>query len=251
MNSTLSIDVSKSWYAQTVECQVTPKTNGPVSTGSHAIWNDPSGNAFYIFGGLVYYGYAKERGITTDGIWKFTVDGQGGGTWAKQRPSNFDQLETISLTDGAAYADTSGSSGGIGVSIGGVYNNETDPRQDYAWRWTNTMTVYDMKTKTISSYDMSQVIRPTGYLWHGRAQFVPQFSPNGLIFLLGGKTFPRQLLPGERVQVDGTGLHFDNITFFDPESRRWRWQSARGNIPPDRNSHCLVGVASPAGTYEM
>lgn len=244
MNSTLSIDISKSWSAETVEFKVTPKTNGPVSLANQAIWNHPDGNAFYTFGGRAFYGCNKEK-ITTDGIWKFAVDGQGGGSWAKEQPSNLDMFKTINLTYGAAYASTYGPSGGIGFSIGGYVDGNTDPKAakyDKPLGFIPSMVAYDMKTKTVSTSDITMVVPPRGHLFQGRAQFVPQFGPNGLVFLLGGLAYS---------DAGNHGLDYGNISFFDPQSREWRWQSTRGNMPSHRFEHCMVGIASPAGTYEM
>lgn len=65
-NSTLSIDISRSWTASTVEIKATPK-KGPVALSDQAIWNNPSGDAFYIFGGNAPYMINMGK-ITKDGI---------------------------------------------------------------------------------------------------------------------------------------------------------------------------------------
>ena len=245
MNSTLSIDISKSWSADTVEFKVTPKTNEPVTLSSQAIWNHPSGNAFYIFGGKAER--TNPENIITDGIWKFTVDGKGGGSWAKEQPSNVNTFETISFADGMAFASTYGPSGGIGFSIGGTVTNTTEPQAKFNASggviWRDGMVAYDMETKTVSSSDISMAVS-TGSTWHSRAQFVPQFGPNGLVFLIGG-------FAGNKSNAIDSGLDFGNISFFDPKDRKWRWQSTRGSIPQQRAGHCMVGVPGPAGTFEM
>lgn len=52
VNSTLSIDISKSWLTSTVEIKATSKANdGPVPLSDQALRADPSGNAFYVIGG--------------------------------------------------------------------------------------------------------------------------------------------------------------------------------------------------------
>ena len=245
MNSTLSIDISKSWSAETVEFKVTPKTDGPISLRLQAIWNDPNGDAFYIIGGRALYGSRKDE-LVKDGIWRFSVDGQGGGTWAKEQSSNLDVFQTINLTDGPTFASTYGPSGGIGIAIGGWYDDQTDPNKYNESGWSNTMITYNMNTKIVSTSDMSKVVPPAGYLSLGSAEFVPQFGPNGLVFLMGGASYPSQA-DGK----DASGLDFGNISFYDPEDRKWRWQSTRGNIPARRYAHCTAGIAGPAGTYEM
>lgn len=176
MNSTLSIDISKSWSAETVEFKVTPKTDGPISLRLQAIWNDPNGDAFYIIGGRALYGSRKDE-LVKDGIWRFSVDGQGGGTWAKEQPSNLDVFQTINLTDGPTFASTYGPSGGIGIAIGGWYDDQTDPNKYNESGWSNTMITYNMNTKIVSTSDMSKVVPPAGYLSLSSAEFVPQLAP--------------------------------------------------------------------------
>ncbi|KAK1776751.1 hypothetical protein QBC45DRAFT_356772 [Copromyces sp. CBS 386.78] len=246
-NSTLSIDISQSWTASTVETKATPK-KGPVALSDQAIWNDPSGDGFYIYGGRAPYTINQDK-ITKDGIWKFTVDGKGGGTWTLERPSNPDVLKKLNLTDKAAFAAAYDSSGGaVSFVIGGMTSIEIDPDSNNTSivtdpkHWYRTpipgMVSYDMKTRTFSRIDTSTVIPPLGTLIDGRAHFVPQFGPNGLVMVLGGEV-------GEAI------LDFNNITFFDPKSGRWGWQKTAGYAPTERESFCMVGVASPAGTYEL
>ncbi|KAJ4419551.1 hypothetical protein N0V85_000961 [Neurospora sp. IMI 360204] len=216
-NSTLSIDISRSWTASTVEIKATPK-KGPVALSDQAIWNDPSGDAFYIFGGRAPYMIHMDK-ITKDGIWKFTVDGTGGGTWTLEKPSNPDALKKLNLTDKAAFAATHDSSGGgVAFVIGGMTSIEIDPDSNNTSivtdpkHWYRTpipgMVSYDMKSKTFSRIDTSAVMPPLGTLIDGRAHFVPQFGPNGLVLVLGGQI-------GERI------LDFNNITFYDPKSGRF------------------------------
>ncbi|KAK3504040.1 hypothetical protein B0T13DRAFT_523020 [Neurospora crassa] len=191
--------------------KATPKT-GPLALADQAIWNDPSGDAFYIFGGRTTYMINMDK-ITKDGIWRFTVDGTGGGTWTLERPSDPDVLKKLNLTDKAAFTATRSPSGGGMVS-------------------------YDMKSRTFSRTDTSAVMPPLGTLVDGRAQFVPQFGSDGLMLVLGGR-------------IGGGTLDFNNITFYNLKSGQWGWQKTVGYAPTDRGSFCMVGVASPAGTYEL
>lgn len=75
-NSTLSIDISQSWDAKTVEIKATPKDKGPVPTSEEALWTDPSGEAFYVFGGRTPRGVGQKR-LAKNGVWKFTADRSG------------------------------------------------------------------------------------------------------------------------------------------------------------------------------
>ncbi|EGO54068.1 hypothetical protein NEUTE1DRAFT_103541 [Neurospora tetrasperma FGSC 2508] len=226
------------------EIKVTPK-KGPVALSDQAIWNDPSGDAFHIFGGRAPYMINRDK-ITKDGIWKFTVDGTGGGTWTLERPSNPDVLNKLNLTDMAAFTATHDSSaGGVAFVIGGTTaitidpdSNNTSPTMDPKY-WHRTpipgMVSYDMKSRTFSRTDTSAAMP---MLTGGRAHFVPQFGSNGLMLVLGGI-------------IAGDVRDFNNITFYDPKTGQWGWQNTVGYAPTDRFDFCMVGVASPAGTYEL
>ncbi|KAK3492891.1 uncharacterized protein B0T23DRAFT_358903 [Neurospora hispaniola] len=239
--------MSRSWTASTVEIKATPK-KGPVALSDQAIWNDPSGDAFYIYGGRAPY-MINMNNITKDGIWKFWVDGTGGGTWSLERPSNPDVLKKLNLTHKAAFAATHDSSGGgVAFVIGGMTSIEIDPDSNNTspvtdpQHWYRTpipgMVSYDMKSRTFSRTDTSVVMPPLGTLIDGRAHFVPQFGSNGLMLVLGGK-------------IGGGILDFNNITFYDPKTGQWGWQNTVGYAPTERETFCMVGVASPAGTYEL
>lgn len=243
MKSTLSIDISTSWSAQTVEIKATPKgDHGPVALSDETIWTDPSSNAFYIFGGRAPNGFGKEN-ITKDGIWKFTADGEGGGAWALEKPSNAHLLQSINLTDSAAFASTYGSQR-LGFHIAGTTADESDPGVKSGRTGMTYMITYDMKSKELASFDLSAAIPPSGGLRNGRAEYIPQFGSNGLVFLLGGTAYDKTLQP-DRL------LDFRNITFFDPKTGQWMWQTTSGDIPQPRQTVCMTGVAGPAGTYEL
>lgn len=242
-NSTLSIDISKSWNAKTVQIKATPKENGPVPTSDEVLWTDPSGEAFYVLGGRVPRGVGKER-LAKDGIWKFTVDGVGGGKWALEEPSNMGMLKSLTLTWGTAHATSHTSSNSIGFFLGGMANTWTDPDWNDNMKPIAAMVSYDMKTKTLSKSSFQMAIPPTGTLRDARAEYVPQFGPNGLISVLGGVTFNAELAPDHM-------LDLTNITFFDPRTGQWLWQKTSGNAPRNRQSFCMVGVTGQAGTYEL
>ena len=241
MNSTLSIDISQSWSAATVEIKATPKHNEPVILADEAIWKDPSGNAFYIFGGRAPYSINRDH-LTKDGIWKFTADGKGGGSWAKELPSNPALLATFTLAYGAAFAS---SPDGLGFSIGGLatYDTQADIAKDYKTH-PPRMIAYEMKSQTWSFSNIDKVVPPAGELFNGGAEYVPVFGSKGLLFLMGGLVY------------DGNGksthtLDFSNVSFYDPVDGKWRYQQTQGYAPSERQSFCMVGVAGDKGTYEM
>lgn len=101
-NSTLSIDISKSWNAKTVQIKATPKENGPVPTSDEVLWTDPSGEAFYVLGGRVPRGVGKER-LAKDGIWKFTIDGVGGGNTGRTLQYGYAEESYFDLGNGTCH----------------------------------------------------------------------------------------------------------------------------------------------------
>lgn len=247
MNSTLSIDISQPWSASTVAIKATPKStsSGPIGLSDQAIWKDPSGNAFYIFGGRAPYSCNRDR-IKKDGIWKFTADGKGGGSWTKEKPSNPVLLNTFTLTYGAAFAS---SPDGVGFSIGGFAEPDTEPDlpKDY-YHMIPRMLSYQMKSKTWSFSNTDMAVPPAGLLLNGRAEYVPAFGTNGLLFLMGGLVYDETQ---EGRQKASHTLDFNNITFYDPVDGKWRYQQTQGYAPTERQTFCMVGITSHNGTYEM
>lgn len=252
VNSTLSIDISKSWLTSTVEIKATSKANdGPVPLSDQALWADPSGNAFYIIGGRAPYSRNADK-ITKDGIWKFTADGMGSGKWEKEEPFNLDIFKSINLIEKAAFATAHGSFGSIGYVIGGQTSMASDPDiQDGGKGYYIPSPVaisYDIQTKTLGSLDIRPILPLTTSLFDSRAIYVPQFGPNGFVFTLGGV----KVVPVGRQNIGISGfLNFNNVTFFDPKTGQWRSQVTSGVAPEDRETFCVVGVAGQAGTYEM
>ncbi|KAK3342431.1 hypothetical protein B0H65DRAFT_540097 [Neurospora tetraspora] len=245
-NSTLSIDISKSWSAKTVTIKATPKEGGPVPTDDEALWTDPSGEAFYVFGGRAPRGVGRER-LAKDGIWKFTVDGAGGGTWALEEPSNLNMLKSLTLMNRAAYATSHTSSGSIGFSIGGTANNNTDPDFHLTgaqFKPIAGMVSYDMKTKTLSKSGFQMAIPPTGTLRDARAEYVPHFGPNGLVFVLGGVTYNAEPVPLLDHMLDMT-----NITFLTQELASG-YGRQRAEMPQEAGNR-FVWWASPARLGRM
>lgn len=241
-NSTLSIDLTRSWTTSTVEIQATPK-KGPVALSDQVLWNDISGIAFYIYGGRALDTLNMDK-ITKNGIWKFLVDGEGGGTWTLEQPSNPRFLKKLNLTEKAAVATMHDvSPDGVAFVIGGTTSIDIDPDSNNTSRITDPNHWYGTPITGMVSYDMrrknfSRVETPFGTFADGRAHFVPQFGSNGVLLVLGG-------------ELGGRISDFNNITFYDPKSGNWGWQKTVGDAPTERKSFCMVGVASQAGTYEL
>ena len=272
INSTLSIDISKSWWACTVEIRTIPR-KGPVPMNTEAIWSDSTGNGFYVYGGVASYG-ANTTSISknVNGIWKFTADGQGGGSWSLEKfASSADTLTSRSLpvdmlrfTADMAYASTAG----LGFSIGGGYQggDDSDSGGDTPstsnWdmgrpNWqtstsTSGMVSYDMEKKQLANYTSIGMLASNQSLEGGKAIHVSGFGPNdGLIFVLGGSAKNADANPRSGGSWRGNLVGFANVSFFDPASKQWYWQMTTGEAPTGRVGHCIVGAKSPEGSFEM
>ncbi len=108
---------------------------------------------------------------------------------------------------------------------------------------------YNMTSATFSNLSAT-AYHGTGSAQRGRMLHVPTYgsSAQGLYVMLSG----------DSVRLDGGGytpgsglLSFANITLFDPATRQWYWQTARGEVPRARLEFCAAGARSSNGTYEM
>ncbi|KAK3402269.1 hypothetical protein B0T20DRAFT_347067 [Sordaria brevicollis] len=136
------------------------------------------------------------------------------------------------------------SRGLIGYSIGGWAHVWSDPDWKRDPEPYAGMISYDMRTKTFFKSNFKRAIPPIGTVRDGRAEYVPQFGPHGLVFVVGGLAFNKDLAKDHM-------LDMTNITFFDPGTSQWMWQKTTGDAPRSRQSFCMVGVPGPAGTYEL
>lgn len=110
-----------------------------------------------------------------------------------------------------------------------------------------------MEKKEWQNHTTIGMLEPTRGLKDGKALHVPSFGPNGLVFILGGTTraianFKNTENPDPKL---GPVQSFTNISFFDPASNRWYWQTTTGTAPNGRIGHCVVGARSSAGSYVM
>ncbi|KAK3949887.1 hypothetical protein QBC32DRAFT_399921 [Pseudoneurospora amorphoporcata] len=252
MNSTLSIDISKSWTASTVEIRAIPR-NGPIMLNSEAIWLDTTCNGYYIYGGETSYNQNSTGFQQKEMIWKFTADGQGGGTWFLEEEalsSGPNMIKSRQYTTNSAYASTPN---GIGFSIGGHQSRFTDPAIKAGNpRWqTPGMVSYDMRTKEWENHTSIGMLAPNQSLENGRAIHVPGFGPNddGLVFVLGGAAKAAgEIPPGT---APGPLISFTTVNFFDPVNKTWYSQATTGEAPKGRIGHCVVGAQSPEGSFEI
>jgi hypothetical protein len=237
VNSTQSIDMSKSWDASSVQLRI---INRPWwSKANQAIWTNHKKGTFYLWGGKWIWGV----NMTANDLWEFTPDGQGGGAWAVSDPANGDLFKGLHQSEWGAYANTNDT----GFYIGGIASGWTE-----MYRLSNQvvpgMVAYDMNTGVWQNGTTAFSPFPT--LAGARAHYVPTFGPNGLVMVLGGSTADSIVVDMDWTAAWPWDLH--NLTFFDPQTKKQYWQTTTGSIPPSpRVSFCIAGFQNTDGGYEM
>ncbi|OHE98750.1 kelch repeat protein [Colletotrichum orchidophilum] len=235
-NTTLSIDLTKSWTAEDVEVKETSKSAPKMMR--QAIFTDNSSASFYIWGGFTSYG-AK---LPAAKLWHFTTDGSGGGQWGTVLPHGNDVFTALTRSQGGAFVSTKDS----GFYFGGFSDGGSDPHPNgpvpgfLQFNYSATDTAWTNNTASVPYSDYGTLVGAT-------AHYAP-FGPNGLIMIFGGGS---QVI-GNGQSVDNVGyLSFSKIFFMDPVTKEWYSQQTSGNAPGPRMWHCTVGVQGPNNTYEI
>ncbi|KXH67996.1 kelch repeat protein [Colletotrichum salicis] len=250
VNSTLSIDLSDSWYPANVSIRTIPKE--PYGMDRQALWERTDDDSFYIWGGHTADTlYLKDESLST-GSWKFQADGLGGGQWTKETPVNPTEFTELVRSEDGAFASTPHGGfwfGGWAGTRPKVHATNGDADLAPA-RATPGMVVYDWNNNQWSNETVARrnAFPPYGTVRGARALYVPDFGPNGIIVLLGG--FMATLEP----IINGSDSLYRwmdiSITFMDPVTKKWYSQTATGSAPTRRQWFCMVGVSSET-TYEM
>ncbi|KAK4239396.1 hypothetical protein C8A03DRAFT_43003 [Achaetomium macrosporum] len=239
VNSTISIDISKSWTTSDVVLRTIDR---PWSSKiNQVIWTNYDAAVFYVWAGRWFGG----NNMTANELWKFTPDSSGGGSWALETPANPELLDGLEQAEYMVFANDNDT----GFAIGGVANGWTRKGRlsDQA---IPGMVAFAMKTK--SWYNLIAGLSPilqADTLAAGAGHYIPNFGPSGLIMALGGVSHPVDAA----VNWDTARAYdFRNLTFFDPQTRQTYWQRTTGDIPPSpRSQFCLAGFQNSEGGYEM
>ncbi|KAK4125179.1 hypothetical protein N657DRAFT_570082 [Parathielavia appendiculata] len=236
VNSTISIDLSKSWTTADVVLRTIDRPW--YSKMNQVIWTDREAGHFYVWGGT----WIRGRNMTENTLWKFTPDGKGAGTWDVEPAANANFFKGLHQSERSVFVNTNDT----GFAIGGIASGWTEK-----YRASNQvipgMVAFNMKTKTWQNG--TTAFSPFDTLLGGSAEYIP-FGPNGLVVVLGGTA--------HRVDSDktdeATARHFDfqNLTLFDPQTKQKYWQLATGSIPPSpRIAFCTAGFQNAEGGYEI
>lgn len=236
VNSTLSIDISKSWTTSDVVIRSILK---PTSAKSNvALWTDKAAGVFYSWGGKFPFG----ANMIKNALWKFTPDGSGGGAWSQEEPTNPTLFNALHPSEYGAFAYTNDT----GILIGGLATGWTEQYRAKTQTLPGMVT-YNMKTKVWQNGTTN--FSPFNTLAQASAHFVPSFGDHGLVLVLGGHT---PAVVGEP-DIPTTPFHnLQNLTLFDPETKKTYWQIATGSIPPSpRSFFCTTGYQTPDGGYDV
>jgi len=201
-----------------------------------SLFTDESSDSFYIWGG-----YSMISGESPDAasssLWKFTVDGEGGGSWASE--SQDDAFTDLVRSQAGAYVSTRDS----GFHFGGESTRAATSRPEGAvpgyFHFNFTSGDHSWQNETRAPYS------DQGTIYGATATWVPTFGPNGLIVLVGGES--REIGNSRNSEY----LPMDMIHFMDPVTKTWYKQQTTGGVPGKRVFHCSVGVESNNGTFEI
>lgn len=236
MNSTLSIDMSRSWTASDVEIRTIPNP-GPKKVNV-VLWTDSEAGVFYSWGGKWLFG----SDMAETELWKFTADGGGGGTWSAQPPDNANRFDGLHPTEFGAFA----SAHNMGFAIGGLATGWTEFRRA-STQAIPGMLEFNMETKRWQNGTTG--FSPFDTLVGASAQYIPAYGPNGLVMVMGGHV---PSVVGSPHTASSPPISLENVTFFDPRTKRSHWQVTTGNVPPSpRTQFCTAGFQNSDGGYDM
>ena len=236
-NSTLAIDLSKSWSNTTVELSPIEKT-APV-LNSEVLWQDVMNDSFYMYNGGLSWAVSVSIDAPDNSLWQF-IPSRGSGTWS-QVPVPPQSTNFASLVRTDKGASTSGH--GLGFVLGGLQNGQTGGTGVFGAVPVPGLVIYN------SSSQVWHNVSALGYSYDGTAidgaaQFVPSFGPNGLLLVVGGTVSPL-------ASYSPTLTSTNTISLYDAVSGVWKTQTVTGAVPPPHKDSCVVGAQGDNGTYEV
>jgi hypothetical protein len=238
VNSTISIDLSKSWTNSDVVQQVIKRPWA--SKSNQVLWTDHEKGVFYVWAGK----WPNGKNMVENELWKFTPDGKGGGSWATDAPENPDVFGSLHQGEYMVYANNKNT----GYAIGGIASGWTE-KYRAATGTLPGMVTFDMNTKTWTNDSDTATLSPYEMIAAGGAHFASNLGPNGLILALGGVAHP---VVGAVDWPGADPIDWKNLVFFDPETKKKYTQTATGDIPSSpRTQFCTTGFENPDGGYEM
>ena len=236
-NSTLAIDLSKSWSNKTVTLSPIAKTAPVLNSG--VLWQDLTNDSFYAYDGGYSWAVTVPASGPDNSLWQFKSSGSSG-TWSQvpllQQSTNFTSL--VRTVGGA-----SASGHGLGFVLGGLQNGQT-AGNDYIVGAVPVPGLVVFNSSSQAWYNISALgYSGDGISINAAAQFVPSFGPNGLLVVIGGEVSAPTYAP--------TLLSTDTISLYEPSSGVWKTQAVTGAVPQPRVNSCVVGAQGDNDTYEV
>ncbi|CAP68208.1 uncharacterized protein PODANS_7_4690 [Podospora anserina S mat+] len=235
--------MSQPWKSESVALREISRFNEGVQCRTRgAIWANAEKGEFWIWGG---YLPKIADGMNDTFIWKFTADGWGGGSWAKETPLNFEKLPSLQQTKDSAFMVAHDK----GYVLGGV--GSWLPSDEDAGPG---MVTYDFRSKVVDNGTGPAIgiLGKPATLTGANLLFMPGYNmPNGLGLVLGGHALAT--FDGTAKVEESHPLDLHNLTFFDPVTNEQYWQLTTGHIPPSpRSRACVAGpFRTPGGNYDL
>jgi hypothetical protein len=191
---------------------------------------------FYILGG--YSLHPNEIWPDTPDPWRFCDDyGSGQGAWDRVDlpPSSYREFQTLPYLDHTAFTSTEDA----GFMFGG--------RDDMSDSNSKHYFCLNFTTLAWTKHVIVDRVSEDGTLWGSEAIYVPNYGPNGLIFIIGG-------LSGWKTDYYRY-LKYDTLHFLDPVTKIWYEQNATVPLgdyfPSEVHQPCVAGLKGANNTYDM
>ncbi|KAH7063193.1 hypothetical protein B0J12DRAFT_557101, partial [Macrophomina phaseolina] len=241
-NVTLSIDLRTSWTNGSVSMTEIDRGDTPIFTFP-SLWADQENSAFYLWDGM----RAPGNSVPNLGLWKFTADNAGSGTWSKVGQRDLAAFNNLTRPVGgysAVLADTA-------YYAGGFHSSATDPAVDTSTEIPVPGIVSYNFTSGAWANESAAGFTQFGTQMWGKAAAVPFRGGDGLIVFMGGESGSQGSISNANGQLD-----LDTIAVYDPSNSTWYSQVATGDVPSTRDGFCLVGAqdvsaAGTNGSYEL
>ncbi|KAK8248308.1 hypothetical protein HDK77DRAFT_224807 [Phyllosticta capitalensis] len=238
-NDTLYIDMSKDWTNSSVEIKTVYKDDTIPKSSWPGLW--PKGDDSFLFwaGESISNNYSQ-------GLWQFTANSTGGGTWASADPGDARSFHKLTRPSVGLVAATNTTGYYLGGDVSSFSDSDLDGDQRIP---ISGLISYNWESKQWKN-DSTFEYTPLGTAIHGKIQHLPDFGTQGVLLMLGG------IRSSDREGWDFSSspyLDFTNLTIYDIATKSWHWQrtSASWDTPDPRVTFCIVGAASLNNTFEI
>lgn len=204
-----------------------------------ALW--PHGDSFYAWGGYTRYGKPQ----TTE-LWKFTVNGTGGGEWEHSEPNNVELASGLVRSAGAARAVCKG----LGLYLSGFAGSQTDERYEDAKEPIPVpgILTYDPETAVWSNKSTKPDLNEYGTSGYASATCLGGYGQKGVFLTIAGELMANPM----RYQDDGQSqVETSTVSLYDVGADRWLKQTISGEAPPRRDRTCVATAQGENGSLDM